>query len=112
MQLRGFQTGLVHQVDDPRRVLVSKDTNGEDLGWQPTTDVVGALHRDLTRRRRKHESHRVGTHGDGKQRIVLACDPADLDEHQTRRYYATNRALRDAHVSRAVTRLSPTKTAW
>ena len=81
VQLGGTQPGPVGHVDHPRRQLVAEHADGEDLRREPAGDVVDLLHGDLARRRGEDEPDRVGTHRHGEERIVLAGDPADLDEH-------------------------------
>ena len=92
-------------------MLITENPHGENFGRQATSDVVHALHRDLTGRRGKHETDCVGTHGNRQESIVLGGDAANLDEHRNRRYYATRSERRDVAMSEDVTSDSPTRTA-
>ena len=46
MELYCFDSGLVRQLNDPRREFVSEDTDRENLGRESTGDVVDLLRRD------------------------------------------------------------------
>ena len=64
------------------RRLVAEHADRDDLGGQPLDDVAGLLRGDLAGRRREHEADGVGAHGHGQEGVLLARDPADLDEHR------------------------------
>ena len=82
VQLHGVQAGGVDHLDHPLGRLVAEHADGHDLGRQPAGDVAGLGDRDLAGRAgAKTNPTRVGAHGHREQRVLLAGDPADLDEH-------------------------------
>ena len=89
-------------------------------GGRRRRDLAHTGRRDLPGRRGEDEADGVGAHGDRQECILLAADPADLDEHGDdatahRSPVGTQFASssRKAAVgSAAVTSDSPTNTAW
>src|SRR5262245_3184627 len=81
VQLHSPQPDGVGDLDDPLRCLVAKDPERHDLGREAAHDVTDVPGRDLTRRRREHESDGVGPHGHTEKRVLLGGYAVDLHEH-------------------------------
>ncbi len=81
VELRRLESGGVDGAHHPLGGLVPEHADGEHLGREPGGDVAGHDRRDLPAGRGEHEAHGIGSHGHGHERVLLAGDAADLDEH-------------------------------
>lgn len=84
VKLDRLEPSAMDGTDHVVAVFVAEHADTNDLWRERPPDEIGSAGVDPAGARRKQKSDRVRTQSGGKQRILFACYPADLDEHARR----------------------------